>query len=68
MTVVSTLSTSDPKTPVNRDILTALFTPLGKCRFLEEKVCIFRLFFCSALVSALRSRDRSNYPLSYLAL
>ena len=38
MTVISTLPPSDPKTKVNRDILLALFTPLGKCRILEEKV------------------------------
>lgn len=43
MTVLSTLTPSDPKTPVNRDILLNLFTPLGKCRFLDEKVC-FSLF------------------------
>lgn len=38
MTVISTLDASDPKTKVNREILLALFTPLGKCRLLEEKV------------------------------
>ncbi|KAM0748132.1 pyrroline-5-carboxylate reductase [Meredithblackwellia eburnea MCA 4105] len=37
MTVLSTLSPTDPKSSVNRGILTALFTPLGKCRFLDEK-------------------------------
>ncbi|KAL8284277.1 hypothetical protein RQP46_005026 [Phenoliferia psychrophenolica] len=37
MTVLSTLPPSDPKSSVNREILIALFTPLGKCRFLEEK-------------------------------
>lgn len=38
MTVLSTLEPSDPKTHTNRAILLALFTPLGKCRFLDEKV------------------------------
>lgn len=38
MTVLSTLAPSDPKTTINREILLALFTPLGRCRFLEEKV------------------------------
>lgn len=38
MTVVSSLDPSDSKTPVNREILMALFTPLGKCRFMDEKV------------------------------
>ncbi|GAA5854787.1 hypothetical protein JCM5353_003436 [Sporobolomyces roseus] len=37
MTVVSSLDASNPQTPVQRDILMALFTPLGKCRFMEEK-------------------------------
>ncbi|GAA5948466.1 hypothetical protein JCM3765_004892 [Sporobolomyces pararoseus] len=37
MTVVSSLSPSNPQTPVQRDILMALFTPLGKCRFMDEK-------------------------------
>ncbi|ORY60406.1 pyrroline-5-carboxylate reductase [Leucosporidium creatinivorum] len=37
MTVLSTLPPSDPKTPLNRDILMALFNPLGKCRFMDEK-------------------------------
>ncbi|BGP08676.1 delta 1-pyrroline-5-carboxylate reductase [Rhodotorula toruloides] len=37
MTVVSSLDPSDSKTPVNREILMALFTPLGKCRFMDEK-------------------------------
>ncbi|GAA5912238.1 pyrroline-5-carboxylate reductase [Sporobolomyces salmoneus] len=37
MTVVSSLDPSDPQTPVQRDILMALFTPLGKCRFMDEK-------------------------------
>ncbi|GAA5839162.1 hypothetical protein JCM11251_003693 [Rhodosporidiobolus azoricus] len=37
MTVISSLDPADPKTPVNREILTALFTPLGKCRFMDEK-------------------------------
>lgn len=37
MTVLSTLSPSDPGTPINREILLALFNPLGKCRFLDEK-------------------------------
>ncbi|KAK4334993.1 Pyrroline-5-carboxylate reductase [Rhodotorula toruloides] len=37
MTVVSSLDPSDAKTPVNREILMALFTPLGKCRFMDEK-------------------------------
>ncbi|GAA6017972.1 hypothetical protein JCM10207_002726 [Rhodosporidiobolus poonsookiae] len=37
MTVISSLDPALPKTPVNRDILTALFTPLGRCRFMEEK-------------------------------
>lgn len=38
MTVLSTLDPADPKTHTNRAILLALFTPLGKCRFLDEKV------------------------------
>ncbi|SGY80389.1 BQ5605_C008g05374 [Microbotryum silenes-dioicae] len=38
MTVLSSLSPSDPETPKNRDILLALFTPLGRCRFMDEKV------------------------------
>jgi len=38
MTVVSSLDASNPQTPVQREILMALFTPLGKCRFMEEKV------------------------------
>ncbi|SCZ98225.1 BZ3500_MvSof-1268-A1-R1_Chr7-1g09063 [Microbotryum saponariae] len=37
MTVLSSLSPSDPETPKNRDILLALFTPLGRCRFMDEK-------------------------------
>ncbi|KAM0789225.1 hypothetical protein ACM66B_000068 [Microbotryomycetes sp. NB124-2] len=37
MTVVSTLDPSNSKTPYYRDILMALFTPLGKCRFMDEK-------------------------------
>ncbi|CEQ41369.1 SPOSA6832_03098, partial [Sporobolomyces salmonicolor] len=37
MTVVSSLDPENPKTPVNREILMALFTPLGKCRFMDEK-------------------------------
>lgn len=37
MTVLSTLPPSDKGTPINREILLALFNPLGKCRFLEEK-------------------------------
>ncbi|BGP40659.1 delta 1-pyrroline-5-carboxylate reductase [Rhodotorula kratochvilovae] len=37
MTVVSSLDPTDPKTPVQRDILMALFTPLGRCRFMDEK-------------------------------
>ncbi|GAA5830679.1 hypothetical protein JCM3766R1_003387 [Sporobolomyces carnicolor] len=37
MTVVSSLDPTNPKTPVQRDILMALFTPLGKCRFMDEK-------------------------------
>lgn len=37
MTVVSSLDPSNPQTPVQRDILMALFTPLGKCRFMDEK-------------------------------
>lgn len=41
MTVVSSLDPSDPQTPVQRDILMALFTPLGKCRFMDEKVPFF---------------------------
>lgn len=41
MTVLSTLTPSDPKTTVHRAILLALFTPLGKCRFLDEKVVSF---------------------------
>lgn len=36
--MLSTLAPSDPNTIVNREILLALFTPLGKCRFLDEKV------------------------------
>lgn len=43
MTVVSSLDPSDPKTPVNREILMALFTPLGKCRFMDEKVRALRI-------------------------
>lgn len=38
MTVVSSLDPNEPKTPVQRDILMALFTPLGRCRFMDEKV------------------------------
>lgn len=41
MTVVSSLDPTNPKTPVQRDILMALFTPLGKCRFMDEKVSFF---------------------------
>ncbi|GAA6061315.1 hypothetical protein JCM10212_003205 [Sporobolomyces blumeae] len=37
MVVVSSLDAADPKTPVQREILMALFTPLGKCRFMDEK-------------------------------
>ncbi|GAA5897696.1 hypothetical protein JCM6882_000071 [Rhodosporidiobolus microsporus] len=37
MTVISSLDASNPQTPVQREILTALFTPLGKCRFMDEK-------------------------------
>ncbi|SCV71066.1 BQ2448_3828 [Microbotryum intermedium] len=37
MTVLSSLPPSDPETPKNRDILMALFTPLGRCRFMDEK-------------------------------
>lgn len=40
MTVLSTLPPSDPQTPLYRDILMALFNPLGKCRFMDEKVCL----------------------------
>lgn len=38
MIVVSSLDPNDPKTPVQRDILMALFTPIGRCRFMDEKV------------------------------
>lgn len=38
MIVVSSLDPSNPKTPVQRDILMALFTPIGRCRFMDEKV------------------------------
>lgn len=38
MTVVSTLDPTNSRTPFYRDILMALFTPLGKCRFMDEKV------------------------------
>ncbi|GAA5936610.1 pyrroline-5-carboxylate reductase [Sporobolomyces koalae] len=37
MTVVSSLDPANPRTTVQRDILMALFTPLGKCRFMDEK-------------------------------
>ncbi|TKA50991.1 hypothetical protein B0A53_05683 [Rhodotorula sp. CCFEE 5036] len=37
MIVVSSLDPKDPKTPVQRDILMALFTPIGRCRFMDEK-------------------------------
>ncbi|KAK4057279.1 delta 1-pyrroline-5-carboxylate reductase [Microbotryomycetes sp. JL221] len=37
MTVVSTLDPTNSQTPFYRDILMALFTPLGKCRFMDEK-------------------------------
>jgi len=48
MTVVSSLDPSNPQTPVQRDILMALFTPLGKCRFMDEKVSCSPLYisFC----------------------
>lgn len=38
MVVVSSLDPADPKTSVHRDILMALFTPIGRCRFMDEKV------------------------------
>jgi pyrroline-5-carboxylate reductase len=37
MTVLTTLSPTDPQSVKYREILLALFTPLGKCRFLDEK-------------------------------
>ncbi|GAA6025622.1 hypothetical protein JCM8202_005764 [Rhodotorula sphaerocarpa] len=37
MVVVSSLDPADPKTSVHRDILMALFTPIGRCRFMDEK-------------------------------
>ncbi|BGP16842.1 hypothetical protein JCM10213_003338 [Rhodosporidiobolus nylandii] len=37
MTVISSLDPANPKTTINREILTALFTPLGRCRFMDEK-------------------------------
>lgn len=37
MTVLTTLSPTDPQSIKYREILLALFTPLGKCRFLDEK-------------------------------
>ncbi|GAA5987976.1 hypothetical protein JCM11641_005969 [Rhodosporidiobolus odoratus] len=37
MTVISSLDPSAPQTAINRDILNALFTPLGRCRFMDEK-------------------------------
>ncbi|GAA6044203.1 hypothetical protein JCM8097_004669 [Rhodosporidiobolus ruineniae] len=37
MTVISSLDPSNPKTDAHRDILTELFTPIGKCRFMDEK-------------------------------
>lgn len=47
MTVLSTLPAEDQRTPLNRDILMALFNPLGRCRFMEEKVRRLDLTFIS---------------------
>ena len=44
MIVVSSLDPKDPKTPVQRDILMALFTPIGRCRFMDEKVRVQTMF------------------------
>lgn len=37
MTVLSTLPASHPSTPLTRQILLSIFTPIGRCRFLDEK-------------------------------